>query len=272
MIQTLYTGVTGLTGQQKNIDVIANNISNINTDGYIKSRFDFQDCLYVTMRAPHPASNGPEKNLQRGNGAIEYQTARIFQEGAHVETGRALDFTLTGRGFFVVANPFPDENYEGEADQSVLLVRGGNFHVSAEEDGAYYLVDSQNRYVLNAEGERIELPQNAAIEGIQCSQDGILSYVDASGVTVEFAQFQILDFVNPGGLADAGNGAFIQTENSGEIIENTAAVLQRRLESSNVDYADEVTRLIRAQRAYQLAARTITTADQMMGIANGIRQ
>lgn len=271
MIQTLYTGVSGLTGQQKNIDTIANNIANLNTDGYKKTRFDFQDCLYSTMRAPSPASNGPEKNLQRGNGAIELQTAHIFLEGSLSDTGRVLDFAIEGKGFFVVENPLTDESYEGEADQSVQFVRNGNFHISNEEEGAF-LVDSAGRYILNTEGERISLPQNMSIETLRCSPDGTLSYADAQGTVTDIARLQVVDFVNPGGLADAGNGAFVQTDNSGEMLEIKGSVLQRKLESSNVDYSDEVTRLIRAQRAYQLAARAVTTADQMMGLANSIRQ
>lgn len=272
MIQTLYTGASGLTGQQKNIDVISNNVANLNTDGYIKSRFDFQDCLYLRMRAPKPASNEPEKNLQRGAGAIEYQTARVFLQGPLKETGRVLDFALEGRGFFAVENPFIDEYYEGEADQSILLVRNGNFHVSPEGENTY-LVDAQSRYVLNEAGERIIVPNGIDPERISCSAEGRLTYTPPTGgETVEIAQLMILDFVNPGGLEDVGNGAFVQTDNSGEILEAGATVLQRKLEASNVDYADEVSRLIRAQRAYQMASRVITTADQMMGIANSIRQ
>lgn len=271
MIQTLYTGASGLIGQQKNIDVIANNVANVNTDGYKKTRFDFQDCLYVTMRAPHPASNGPEKNLQRGNGAIELQTARIFLGGSLTDTGRVLDFAIDGNGFFVVENPTVDESYEGDADQSILMVRNGNFHISNDEEGAF-LVDPQGRYVLDTEGERIALPTSVPMERLLCSGDGLLSYVNDEGVLVEVAQMQIVDFVNPGGLADVGNGAFMQTDNSGEMTEGTGKIVQRKLEASNVDYAEEATRLIRAQRAYQLAARAVTTADQMMGIANSIRQ
>ncbi|MCL2030221.1 MAG: flagellar hook-basal body protein [Oscillospiraceae bacterium] len=272
MIQSLYTGASGLTGQQKNIDVIANNVSNLNTDGFVRSRFDFQDCLYLRMRAPKPASNGPEKNLMRGSGAIAYQTALILQQGPLRETGRVLDFALEGRGFFAVENPLLDEEYEGNADRSILLVRGGNFHLSVEEESAY-LVDEMGRYILNENSQRIELPAGVPVEGIVCSAEGQLSYTPPlGGETVEIARLMLLDFVNPAGLERVGHGAFVQSDNSGDIINADAAVLQRMLESSNVDYSEEVTRLIRAQRAYQIASRVVTTADQMMGIANNIRQ
>lgn len=271
MIQTLYTGASGLTGQQKNIDVIANNVSNINTDGFVRSRFDFQDALYMRMRAPKPASNGPEKNLMRGSGAIEYQTALILQQGPLRETGRALDFALEGRGFFVVENPFIDEDYEGDADQSILMIRDGNFHISVEDDVAY-LVDLSGRYILDEDGERIMIPEGVPIENIACSSEGLLSWTPPGGETVLIAQLMMVDFVNPGGLEKTGRGGFIQTDNSGDLIDAKASVRHRTLEASNVDYAEEVTRLIRAQRAYQMASRVVTTADQMMGIANNIRQ
>jgi flagellar basal-body rod protein FlgG len=283
MIQTLYTGATGLTGQQRNIDVIANNVSNINTDGFVRSRFDFQDALYLRMRVPKPRSqpsltDGPERNLMRGAGAIDYQTARIFQQGPLKETGRVLDFALDGRGFFVVENPFIDELYEGDVDQSILMLRDGSFHLSVEEEGEAFLVDGRGRYVLNLEGERIMIPEGISVERIACSAEGLLTYTPAGGETVEIAQLMLLDFVNPGGLESVGGNAFMQTDNSGEILEEPGVigsgtvVRQRVLEGSNVDYAEEVTRLIRAQRVYQLASRVVTTADQMMGIANSIRR
>ncbi|MDR1736330.1 MAG: flagellar hook-basal body protein [Oscillospiraceae bacterium] len=271
MIQTLYNGASGLTGQQKNIDVIANNVANVNNDGFKKERFDFQDALYMRMRAPHPASNGPEKNLMRGSGTIEYQTASVLIQGALRETDRVLDFALDGPGFFAVEPPFENEDYEGEADISIHLIRNGNFHLSVEEEGTF-LVDSHGRYLLSEDGERIVLPPEMPPEELVCDSEGYLYYFDAEGNQIDLVRLQIVDFVNPGGLEDIGNGAYIQTENSGEMVESGAAVLQRRLEASNVDYSEEVTRLIRAQRAFQMASRVVTTADQMMGIANSIRQ
>ena len=273
MIQTLYTGASGLTSQQKNIDVIANNVSNINTDGFIKSRMDFQDLLYLRMRTPRPIDNGPERNLQRGAGIRTYQTATIFLQGPLKETGRALDFALSGKGFFVVENPVIDEDYDGDADPSILMTRGGNFHLSVEDDG-HYLVDLHGRYVLDDSEQRILLPEGVAIEDIRCDAEGTLSYwtPGEEGGTTEIARLMIVDFVNPGGLAAVGGNAYIQTDNSGELLDEASArVVHRTLEGSNVDYAEEVTRLIRAQRVYQLASRVVSTADQMMGIANNIR-
>lgn len=265
MIQSLYSAASGLVSQQKNIDVIANNVSNMETTGYKKTRFDFQDALYAAFRAPYPASNGAEKNLQRGNGTIEYQTARVLTQGPLLTTGRILDFAIEGQGFFAVENPNPDE--DSEVDNSTLYTRSGNFYLSPEEEGNF-LTDSHGRYILDTEGNRINIPDASTLS---VSSDGTLKYITADGNTENIASLMIVYFTNPAGLANAGQDAYMETINCGERVETEYAIVQNSLEGSNVDYAEEVTRLIRAQRAYQMAAQCVSTADQMMGLANSIR-
>lgn len=263
MIQTLYTGATGLTGQQKNIDVIANNVANMETDGYKKSRFDFQDCLYVRMRSP--VDNSPEKNLQRGNGAIAYQTARSFAQGPLLESDRRLDFAIEGRGFFVVENPAPQDE---DGSDTELYSRAGSFFLSTEEDGDY-LVDAQGRYVLGENGERVLIPDPSTLT---IDKDGTMFCRNADGSSQEIGRLAIRDFTNQAGLAAVGGNDYKYTANCGEMTEALGKIKQNCTEGSNVDYSEEVTRMIRAQRAYQLAARCVSTADQMMGVANTIRQ
>ena len=123
--------------------------------------------------------------------------------------------------------------------------------------------------MLDAEGARILIPDPV---GLQCDPGGMLFYTNDAGDFVPVAQFGLADFVNPGGLAAFGDSYFIQTVNSGELLGDVPVVIhQGYTEVSNVDLANEMTRLIRAQRAYQLAARCVTTADQMMQVANAIR-
>lgn len=267
MIQALYTGATGLSGQQKNIDVISSNVANINTDGFKATRFDFQDCLYRRMLSP--TDNSPEKNLQRGAGAIEYQTARMFMQGPLRDTGRTLDFSIEGNGFFMVENPNPLEDLEG-ADE-ILYTRAGNFYISpeTEDDTGGYLVDASGRFVLDAGGERIYITDPASLS---VTQDGMLSEAGEGGLPEEIAQLGITDFSNRMGLAAFGDNLYMVTENSGQELAVTATIRSGSLESSNVNYTEEVTRLIRAQRAYQLATRCISVADQMMQQVNNIRQ
>ncbi|MCL2002663.1 MAG: flagellar hook-basal body protein [Oscillospiraceae bacterium] len=264
MFQPLHTGRLGLTGQQRNVDVIGNNIANINTTGYKKSRLDFQDNLYTRMF--NKVDNGPHMNLQRGTGIRPYQTARILEQGALQSTGRPLDFALEGPGFFIVENPNPmdEEDYLDE----FLYTRSGTFYISVE-DTENYLVDAFGRYVLDESEMRISIPNPDAL---QADASGLLFMLNDAGETVEIARLGIADFVNPGGLNAVGEGTFAQTVNSGDILEDIpVAVQQGFVEASNVDLAEEMTRMIRAQRAYQIAARCVSTADQMMQVANAIR-
>jgi flagellar basal-body rod protein FlgG len=223
---------------------------------------------------------GPHMNLQRGTGMREYQTARIWEQGALQSTGRLLDLALEGRGFFVVENPQPMD--EDGLDE-IFFTRNGAFYLSVEEEGEF-LVDSFGRYILDIYGERIMIPD---VTLLQCDPTGLLYMTNEAGETVSIAQLALADFVNPGGLASAGEGVYMQTVNSvldedyplrrddlegvWEEVAANIGVRQGFVEESNVDLAEEMPRLIRAQRAYQIAARAVTTADQMMQVANAIR-
>jgi flagellar basal-body rod protein FlgG len=266
MFQPLQTGRLGLTGQQRNVDIIGNNIANINTTGYKKSRLDFQDNLYSRMY--NKTDMGPHMNLQRGVGVRTYQTARIFEQGSLQSTGRPLDFALEGRGFFVLQNPEPLDIYEDFSDE-FFYTRSGTFYLSVEDTGENYLVDAFGRFVLSDEGERIMITNP---DTLYCDPSGMLYELDAFGEPVEIARFGLVDFTNPSGLTAIGDNAFMQSVNSGEILEEiSVAVRPGFVEESNVDLAEEMTRMIRAQRAYQLAARCVSTADQMLQVANSIR-
>ncbi|GHV35533.1 flagellar basal body rod protein FlgG [Clostridia bacterium] len=266
MIQAFHTAASGLSGQQKNIDIIANNVANINTFGFKQSRLDFQDMMYNRM--VNQVDNGEHMNLQHGTGVRPLQMNTLFLQGNAVTTERALDFMLQGNGFF---------NIEGD-DGETLYTRDGTFKISVETD-ANYLVTSDGKYVLDADGERIQLTGDYT--RMNLSPDGYIRFEDEEGNLSEANTLRlgISDFINPAGLSDAGNNRFRATENSGDPEQMDADgtfgapnVKNFALEGSNVDYGREATRLIRAQRAYQLASRAVTTADQMMGLANSIRQ
>jgi flagellar basal-body rod protein FlgG len=267
MFQPLHTGRLGLTGQQRNVDVIGNNIANINTTGYKKARLDFQDNLYTRMF--NKEDMGPHMNLQRGVGVRTYQTARMFEQGSLRATERPLDFALEGRGFFVIENPSP-QDYEDLYDE-VLFTRNGTFYLSVEDNDEAYIVDSFGRFLLDENGGRIMVTDP---NSLSCGPDGTLFSKDEFGNIVEIARLGLVDFTNLGGLVAYGESTFIQSFNSGEMLaddELSVTVHQGFVEESNVDLAEEMTRMIRAQRAYQLAARAVATADQMMQVANAIR-
>lgn len=260
MIQSFYSAANGLHSQQLNIDVISDNVANVNTTGYKQSRLDFKDALYTRMR--NPVDNADYMNLKLGTGVIPMQANRIFQQGVVQTTDRPLDFMLEGRGFFTV------QDYDDEGNEVPRYTRDGAFYLTSES----MLVDSAGRYILNADGETITVEGDPS--KMEVSPEGFLSFTDENGDIIDTEiQLGIVDFINPNGLVVTGDNLFAQSDNSGEPEQmETLKVVSGALEGSNVDLALETTRLIRAQRAYQFAARALSVADQMAGLANTIRQ
>ncbi len=256
MLQSLYTGGHGMHAQQQSIDNIANNIANISTNGYKKTRLEFSDALYARMISP--TDNAPNVNLQRGTGVLAYQNARDFTQGPIQNTGRPLDFALEGSGFFQVT----DET------GAIHYTRDGTFYLSIEPGGDY-LVNANGGYVLDTTGARIGIPGSLA--DLSVGADGTLYTKNAAGDPVAFARFGLYDFTNPTGLTDTGANRFMPSANSGAPVAAAPGVRQGSLEGSNVDYGEEVSRIIRAQRAYQLASRCVATADRMSQTLNSVR-
>lgn len=256
MIQSFYSGANALSSQRLNIDVIADNVANIGTMGYKRARADFKDALYNRMK--NPVENGPHMNLQHGAGSIPLQINRAFLQGATLTTERALDFVIEGRGFFTARG----------IDGETLYTRDGAFYI----DNEMALVDAAGRYILDIYGDEITVLGNP--EGMDIYSDGRIVFYDEDGDVSGEYYLGIVDFINPAGLLSMGDNYFTESENSGfaETVENPSGIRNYALESSNVDLAMEVTRMIRAQRAYQFASRAISVADQMAGIANSIRQ
>ena len=235
MIQSLYTAASGMSVQQKKIDTIANNIANLNTVGYKQSRVDFKDAIYQTMINPDAASQG--NNLQQGHGALISSIKKDFTETGIEETDNALDFSIIGDGFFAV-----------DSENEILYTRDGSFRVSVEGQEKYLVADT-GEYVLDNNLNRIVITDN---------ESNLMPGV--------------FDFPNQSGLYATGNNKYRVSESSGgaELIQNPE-VKQYYLETSNVDITSQLTQMIRAQRAYQAAAKAISTADEMEGIANNIR-
>jgi flagellar basal-body rod protein FlgG len=260
MIQSFYTASNGLHSQQINIDTIAFNVANVGTTGYKYQRVDFKEALYTRMR--NPVDNGDHMNLQLGTGALPLQINRIFMQGVVIETDRPLDFMIQGRGFFTVRD-FDEEGYE-----IPIYTRDGAFYLTPDAE----LVDSAGRFVLDSNGDIITI--QGAPSQMTVDPEGRLRFMDEFGELIDSdIRFGIVDFINPNGLLAVGDNLFVPTENSGEAEEmESPHIVSRALEGSNVDLGLETTRLIRAQRAYQLASRALNVADQMAGLANTIRQ
>ena len=247
MMQSLSTAATGLSAQQKKIDIIANNIANVNTTAYKGATAVFEDTYYTAMENPDPEAQ--VTNLQKGTGAKLSATAVDFSQGATMTTGNALDFEISGNAFFRL------QNEDGE----YVYTKDGSFSVSVEEDGAY-LVSSEGYYVLDENDDRISVPEDTG------------TFIRSDGSITDEIRLGIYTFENTGGLSAGGNNLFSETVSSGQpILAEDYTVKQGALEGSNVDLASELSNLIQAQRVFSLASRALQTADNMEGLANNIR-
>lgn len=251
-MQSLYAAASGLTSQQKRLETLSSNIANASTTGYKATRTDFKDMLYSAMDDPVLADS-IQNNLLTGSGVTVESTSIDLVSGAIVQTGNLLDFAIEGDGFFGVQSP----------DGEILYTRSGAFN-TADIDGQTFLVTAQGNFVLDSEGNKIEIPGGGAAPSV--AENGELTAADGSTVTIG-----LFKFTNPEGLAPEGATSFRATDVSGqpEAAED-ANIIQGSLENSNVNLAQELTMLIRAQRAYSMASRALTTSDEMLGLANNM--
>jgi len=248
MIRAFYSAGAGMQAQQLGMDIRSNNISNIQTTGYKKSSVEFSDLTYSVFREPGDQRSG----VQLGMGVKVSGSNRSFSQGTLVKTDSPTDLAINGTGFFALRG----------SDGQVFYTRDGSFRLSVEPDSRY-LVSPQGEYLLDTNGSRIAIPYG--ITEIEVQADG--SILNA-GPDVRVGLFS---FANPKGLEAAGNNRYRITVASGEaVLDYSGEILQNYLESSNVDLIDEITALIRTQRAFQLASRVVQTADDMESIANNL--
>ncbi len=254
MMRSLHIARTGLDAQQTQLDVISNNLANVSTTGYKKSRAVFEDLLYQVIRQPGAQSSQQTQlpsGLQIGLGVQTVATERIFNQGNLQATGNSLDVAINGRGFFQILMP----------DGTTTYTRDGSFQV-----------DSQGQLVT-ASGypvqPNITIPQDAIT--IAIGRDGTVSVTQPGAVTPNvLGQIQLASFVNPAGLQSLGENLFAETAASGPPQANIPGtnglglLNQAMVETSNVNVAEELVNMIVAQRAYELNSRAISTSDQML--------
>ena len=254
MIRSLWIARTGLDAQQTQMDVIANNLANVSTNGFKRAHAVFEDLLYQTIRQPGAQSSQSTQipsGLQLGSGARPVSTARIHTQGGLQSTGNDLDLALNGAGFFQVLLP----------DGTTAYTRDGSF----QKDNQGQVVTSSGYPVQPS----ITIPADAL--SITISTDGIVS-VTQPGVAaaVQIGTMQVATFVNVGGLQSVGENLYMETASSGSPTPNTpglsgAGVLnQRYVENSNVNVAEELVTMISTQRAYELNSKVVSTSDQML--------
>lgn len=262
MMRSLYSAATGMKGQETNIDVISNNLSNVTTTGFKKSRVDFQDLMYQTLKEPGtPIATGTSYpvGIQLGHGVRPVAVQRIFSQGEFQQTDHPLDVVIEGKGFFQVQLP--------------------NGDIAYTRDGAWKL--NENGQVVTSDGyliiPNITVPQNAL--GITITSSGIFAVKLPNQVELEvLGQIETANFINPAGLKAIGRNLFIPTPASGEPVVNIPGqqehgeLVQGFIEMSNVKVVEEMVNMIVAQRAYEANSKTIQTSDTMLQIANNLRR
>ena len=262
MMQSLYTASTGMLGMQTQIDTTANNIANVNTIGFKKSRAEFADLMYKVMEYAGTSTSDVTKSptgIEVGLGSRPTAINKIFSEGSLKQTDNQLDIAITGNGFFKLELPDGTEVYS----------RNGAFKV--DQDGT--MVNSDG-YKLSPE---IVIPPDAI--SITIGTDGTITAVQPGQVEATvIGQIQTTNFINPAGLHSTGDNLYMETDSSGQPVEGIPGVdglgilRQGFVELSNVELVVELTDLITGQRAYDSNSKVITTSDEMLQTTNNLKR
>ena len=254
MIRSLFIAKTGLEAQQTNLDVISNNLANVSTNGFKRSRAVFEDLLYQNVRQPGAQSSQQSNlpsGLQIGTGVRTVATERIHTQGNPQLTGNSKDVMVNGSGFFPVLLP----------DGTQAYTRDGSFQT--DQNGQ--LVTSSGFVIQPA----ITIPANA--EAITVGRDGVVSVkLPNTTVPTQVGSLQLATFINPAGLESRGENLYVETGASGNPNLNvpgtngSGILMQGYVESSNVNVVEEMVNMIQTQRAYEINSKAITTSDQML--------
>ncbi len=254
MIRSLWIAKTGLDAQQTQMDVIANNLANVSTTGFKRSRAVFEDLLYQTIRQPGAQSSQQTmipSGLQLGTGVRPIAVERIHTQGNLQLTGNQLDVAIQGAGFFQILMP----------DGTTAYTRDGSF----QSDSQGQLVTANGFSVQPA----ITIPANST--GVTIGRDGIVTVTQA-GVTApqQIGQLQLSTFINPAGLQSMGENLYQETASSGTPnttvpgTNGSGSLSQSYVETSNVNVVEELVNMIQTQRAYEINSKAIQTSDQML--------
>ena len=262
MMQSLYTASTGMLGMQTQIDVTANNIANVNTIGFKKSRAEFADLMYKVMEYAGTSTSDTTKSptgIEVGLGSRPTAVNKIFSAGSLKQTDNQLDLAITGKGFFKLELPDGTEVYS----------RNGAFKI--DDTGA----------VVNSDGYKL-LPETVIPEdatNVSVGTDGIVTVVQAGQTeATQIGQIELTNFINPAGLHSTGDNLFVETDSSGQATTGTAGLdglgtlRQGFVELSNVELVVELTDLITGQRAYDSNSKVITTSDEMLQTTNNLKR
>ncbi|UCH81540.1 MAG: flagellar basal-body rod protein FlgG [Nitrospiraceae bacterium] len=262
MQRSMFIAATGMEAQRLNIDVISNNLANVNTTGFKRSRADFQELMYQGLKSAGATSAEGTilpAGIQVGLGVKPAAVQKMFKQGDFVSTENPLDLVVEGKGFFQILTP----------ENEVAYTRAGAFKLDSEGN------------IVNSDGYPIEpaitIPENTL--NITITTDGTVSVLqDGNTSPVEVGQIELARFTNPGGLTSIGKNLFVTNEASGEATTGTPSaegfgtVNQGFLELSNVNVVEEMVNMIVSQRAYELSSKVVQTSDEMLALANNIKR
>jgi len=260
MMRSLWTAATGMVAQQTNIDVISNNLANVNTTAFKKSRAEFEDLMYQTLSVAGTLNEGGNRlptGFQVGMGVRPVTVHKFFSQGSFQNTGNSLDIAIEGQGFFKL-------NQNGDD----VYTRSGNFKLD------------NNGRIVNANGYPLQpeftVPPEAS--SLVITEKGHIAALDKSGNELAGADITTYNFVNPSGLNALGRNLYTETEGSGAATQGTpgdtnfGTLAQGFLESSNVEMVDEMVGLIIGQRAYEVNSKAMTTSDTILSTAINVKR
>ena len=235
MIRSLWIAKTGLEAQQTQMDVISNNLANVSTNGFKRSRAVFEDLLYQNLRQPGAQSSQQTQipsGLQIGTGVRPIATERIHTQGNLQQTSNQLDVAIQGAGFFQILQP----------DGTTAYTRDGAFQTDSQGQ-----IVTSNGFVVQP---AITIPANAT--SVTIGQDGVVTITQAGAAApVQIGSMQLATFINPAGLESLGQNMYMETASSGT-------------PSTNVHVVEELVNMIQSQRAYEINSKAITVSDQML--------
>ena len=261
-MQALYIASTGMAAQERNVEIISNNIANMRTTGYKRQRAEFQDLLYQVYRRAGSGTSDQGTvapvGVEVGSGVRTAATPRVMTQGTVTPTEKELDVAVRGEGYFAIQLP----------DGRTGYTRDGSF----ERD--------PNGLLINVDGYQVQpgvtIPSTA--NSISIGADGTVeAFIGTDTTPTQLGQIQLYRFANKTGLESVGNNNFVETAASGTAqagVPNTDGmgdVMQGYLESANVNPVTEIADLIAAQRAYEMNARVITGADEMLSAVSQMR-
>jgi len=254
MIRSLFIARTGLEAQQTQLDVVANNLANVGTTGFKKSRAVFEDLMYQNLRQAGGQTSDQTRlpsGLQVGTGVRVVATERLHAQGNLTKTDNPKDVAVNGAGFFQVQMP----------DGSIAYTRDGSF----QTDGEGQLVTASGYLVDPA----IVIPQDA--QSLTIGRDGVVTVTQAGDTaSVQVGQLQLATFLNPTGLQSLGENLYAETDSSGAPnlgnpgADGAGVLSQGYVEASNVNVVEELVNMIATQRAYEINSKAVTTSDQML--------